>query len=156
MTKIYLKDDLEHIREIYRTARAEYEDLAHSLADYENRLKKAESSPALTPQGKKEEREKLYTFVSDKLLTEEGKKWFRPGLTLYNECSILFRDENGQLQSRRPDRVIKEGNKMTVVDFKFGKPSPKYQKQIDEYVDLLTRMGYEATGHIWYVGVPNL
>lgn len=103
-----------------------------------------------------EEREKLYTFVSDKLLTEEGKKWFRPGLTLYNECSILFRDENGQLQSRRPDRVIKEGNKMTVVDFKFGKPSPKYQKQIDEYVDLLTRMGYEATGHIWYVGVPNL
>lgn len=103
----------------------------------------------------KEERSVLSDFVHKKLDSKEGKEWFKPGLTLYNECSILFRDENGELQSRRPDRVIKEGNKMTVIDFKFGKPSPKYQKQIDEYVYLLTQMGYEATGHIWYLGVPN-
>lgn len=102
-----------------------------------------------------EERVKLSSFVTEKLQTDIAKEWFRPGLTLYNECSILFRDENGELQSRRPDRVIKEGRKMTVIDFKFGKPSPKYQKQIDEYVDLLTKMGYEAQGHIWYVGVPD-
>ncbi len=102
-----------------------------------------------------EERVKLSSFVTEKLQTDMAKEWFRPGLTLYNECSILFRDENGELQSRRPDRVIKEGRKMTVIDFKFGKPSPKYQKQIDEYVDLLTKMGYEAQGHIWYVGVPE-
>ena len=51
--------------------------------------------------------------------------------------------------------VLGIGDRQRGIDFKFGKPSPKYQKQIDEYVDLLTKMGYEAQGHIWYVGVPE-
>lgn len=86
------------------------------------------------------------------MATDEAKKWFRPGLRLYNECSILFRDKDGVLQTRRPDRVIREGNHMTVVDFKFGQKSPKHRKQVDEYVELLEKMGYQAEGCIWYLG----
>mgnify|MGYP003292442749 CR=1 FL=1 len=98
-----------------------------------------------------EQKRKILSSVRKAMETEEAQRWFRPGLKLYNECSILYRDENGDVQVRRPDRVICEGNHMTVVDFKFGKKSPKYQKQIDEYVDLLERMGYQADGHIWYL-----
>ena len=86
------------------------------------------------------------------MATDEAKKWFRPGLRLYNECSILFRDKDGVLQTRRPDRVIREGNHMTVVDFKFGQKSPKHRKQVDEYVELREKMGYQAEGCIWYLG----
>jgi len=98
-----------------------------------------------------EQKRKILTSMRKAMATEEAKKWFRPGLKLYNECSILFRDDRGELQVRRPDRVIQEGNHMTVIDFKFGKKSPKYEKQIDEYVNLLEKMGYQAEGHIWYL-----
>lgn len=98
-----------------------------------------------------EQKNNILASVRKAMETENAKKWFRPGLKLYNECSILFRDKNGDLQKRRPDRVICEGNHMTVIDFKFGKPIPRHQEQIDEYVDLLKRMGYEAEGHIWYL-----
>ncbi len=85
------------------------------------------------------------------MATEKAQKWFCPGLTLYNECSILFRDENGELQVRRPDRVIRDGNNMMVIDFKFGKERTKHVEQINEYVNLLCRMGYNAKGDIWYL-----
>ena len=98
-----------------------------------------------------EQKQSVLESMHKAMATEEGKKWFRPGLKLYNECSILFRDEQGVLQTRRPDRVIREGNHMTVVDFKFGQKSPKHGKQVDEYVELLQRMGYQAEGHIWYL-----
>lgn len=98
-----------------------------------------------------EQKRKILASMRKAMATEEAKKWFRPGLKLYNECSILFRDEQGELQVRRPDRVIREGNHMTVIDFKFGKKCDKHNKQIDEYVNLLNKMGYHADGHIWYL-----
>ncbi len=99
-----------------------------------------------------EQKRSILESMHKAMATEEAKKWFRPGLRLYNECSILFRDEQGVLQTRRPDRVIREGNHMTVVDFKFGQESPKHKKQVDEYVELLKQMGYQAEGYIWYLG----
>lgn len=98
-----------------------------------------------------EQKRSILESMHKAMATEEAKKWFRPGLRLYNECSILFRDEEGVLQTRRPDRVIREGNHMTVVDFKFGQKSPKHGKQVDEYVQLLEKMGYQAEGYIWYL-----
>ena len=98
-----------------------------------------------------EQKRSILESMHKAMATEEAKKWFRPGLRLYNECSILFRDEEGVLQTRRPDRVIREGNHMTVVDFKFGQKSSKHGKQVEEYVELLEKMGYQAEGHIWYL-----
>ena len=99
-----------------------------------------------------EQKRSILESMRKAMATDEAKKWFRPGLRLYNECSILFRDKDGVLQTRRPDRVIREGNHMTVVDFKFGKESSKHGKQIEEYVELLEKMGYQAEGCIWYLG----
>ena len=41
-----------------------------------------------------------------------------------------------------------------VVDFKFGKPNKKYNRQVQDYMDLLVRMGADPAsiqGYLWYV-----
>ena len=79
------------------------------------------------------------------------KEWFSGEWSLYNECAILYR-ENGELQTRRPDRVMMKDGEVIVVDFKFGKPYPEYNIQVKEYMDLLHDMGYEqVSGYLWYV-----
>ena len=79
------------------------------------------------------------------------KEWFSGEWSLYNECAILYR-ENGELQTRRPDRVMMKDGEVIVVDFKFGKPYPEYNKQVREYMNLLQEMGYtQVSGYLWYV-----
>ena len=79
------------------------------------------------------------------------KEWFSGEWNLYNECAILYR-KNGELQTRRPDRVMMKDGEVIVVDFKFGKPYPEYNIQVKEYMDLLHGMGYEqVSGYLWYV-----
>lgn len=79
------------------------------------------------------------------------KEWFSGEWSLYNECAILYQ-ENGELQTRRPDRVMMKDGEVIVVDFKFGKPYPEYNKQVREYMNLLQEMGYtQVSGYLWYV-----
>ena len=47
--------------------------------------------------------------------------------------------------------AMKDGE-VIVVDFKFGKKRKAYNKQVKEYMDLLSDMGYEhIRGYLWYV-----
>lgn len=79
------------------------------------------------------------------------KEWFSGTWNLYNECAIIYQ-ENGELQNRRPDRVMIKDNLVVVVDFKFGKPQNAYKHQVKEYMSLLTQMGYaHVRGYLWYV-----
>ena len=80
------------------------------------------------------------------------KDWYDGTQTLYNECSIIYTDEAGNLQTRRPDRVMMKGRQVTVVDFKFGKKKDIYRTQVKEYMELLCKMGYtDVKGYLWYV-----
>ena len=77
--------------------------------------------------------------------------WFSREWKLYNECSILQYTPEGLL-TRRPDRVMTQGNKVVVVDFKFGKRREEYRHQVAEYMQLLSQMGYaHVEGYLWYV-----
>lgn len=79
------------------------------------------------------------------------KEWFSGDWELYNECSIL-QNIGGELQIRRPDRVMIKGEEVIVVDFKFGKKSPEYAAQVRNYMQLLKQMGYrQLKGYLWYV-----
>ncbi len=81
----------------------------------------------------------------------EVQDWYSGSWHLFNECTILYK-EKGMLQTRRPDRVMMRGDEVVVVDFKFGKPHKKYNKQVIGYTQLLARMGYKnITGYLWYV-----
>ena len=88
-----------------------------------------------------------------KHIEESGvQSWFDGTYTLFNEASIIYRD-GGILQTRRPDRVmIKPDGSAIVVDFKFGREKEDYMHQVQEYMDLLRKMGHpNVEGYIWYV-----
>ena len=60
------------------------------------------------------------------------KDWYSGAWQLFNECDIIWQ-ENGALRNRRPDRVMMRDGVIVVVDFKFGKPNKKYNKQVQGY-----------------------
>lgn len=81
------------------------------------------------------------------------KDWFSPKWHVFNECPIIFYDEvKGMSDFCRPDRVMTDGKRTIVVDFKFGSKRDSYQTQVANYMNLLRDMGYDnVSGYIWYV-----
>lgn len=99
-----------------------------------------------------EKAQEIYEIAEKALNLDEVKDWYSGEWTLYNECSIIYNDEQGNMQTRRPDRVMMKGKEVIVVDFKFGKKKPEYSTQVREYMSLLSEMGYtDIKGYIWYV-----
>ena len=84
--------------------------------------------------------------------TPGAREWFSGNYALFNEASIIYRD-GGVLQNRRPDRVmITPDGRAVIVDFKFGREREEYLHQVQEYMDLIRKMGHpQVEGHIWYV-----
>ena len=59
-------------------------------------------------------------------------------------------DTDGQIC--RPDRVVIDGGKVMVIDYKFGSHHNKYERQMKRYADIWRRMGYaDVTAYLWYV-----
>ena len=99
-----------------------------------------------------EKAEEIRKVAERALSLDEVKDWYSGEWTLYNECSIIYNDEQGKMQTRRPDRVMMKDDEVVVVDFKFGKKKPEYATQVREYMFLLSEMGYtDIKGYIWYV-----
>ena len=95
---------------------------------------------------------KLSAMLSKRFEDSRVREWFSDKWLLYNECSILYTNQEGQVCERRPDRVMYDGKRMVVVDFKFGNPRPEYQEQVREYMQLLWKMGHQQVeGYLWYV-----
>ena len=95
----------------------------------------------------------LQNKIANALMNEKVKDWFSSRWKLFNECTILDYDkESGDIHEHRPDRVMTDEKEIIVVDFKFGKPREEYHEQVQRYMTLLMRMGYEkVSGYIWYV-----
>ena len=76
------------------------------------------------------------------------EEWFNPENKVLREAGILMPSGT----TRRPDRVIFNEGRTIIVDFKFGEENPHYAKQINQYRNLLSDMGYEnIEAFIWYV-----
>lgn len=74
--------------------------------------------------------------------------WFDPQWQVKTEVPIL--STSGEMS--RLDRVMINGTKAVVIDYKTGEHNPKYNKQIGAYKKLLTDMGYEQVkGYLLYV-----
>ncbi len=98
----------------------------------------------------------LRQMIERALSNDVVRGWFGPEWqTVRNENEIIV-PEGGQ--TRRPDRVMINGSRAVVVDYKFGTKEPeKYRRQIREYLDLLQKMGYtHCEGYIWYVKLGNI
>ena len=88
------------------------------------------------------------------LLQQEGKEqWFtNPGKVL-NELDILTTTGN----TLRPDRVMIDGNKAIIIDYKFGQEHPeKYQEQMRDYILLLEQMQYQVEAYLVYVAQQKI
>lgn len=92
----------------------------------------------------------IYGLVVRALSNPKAKEWFCGKYRLYNECSILIGDNDES--ARRPDRVMISGKEAVVVDYKFARENPDHKQQVQRYMELLSRMGYEnVRGYLWYV-----
>ena len=103
--------------------------------------------------GDRETEDEIRELTRTAFSLPQVKRWYDGSWQLFNECDIIWM-ENGKLKNRRPDRVMMRDGEIVIVDFKFGKPHSKYNRQVQEYMRLLTRMGYDANhiqGHLWYV-----
>lgn len=50
-----------------------------------------------------------------------------------------------------------DGKEFVVVDFKFGKEREEYKKQVQQYMEILIRMGHKkVSGYLWYVVKNNV
>ncbi len=120
-------------------------------ADIEPRLKELEQEGVIY--NDEVTSRELQNKIANALMNEKVKDWFSSRWKLFNECTILDYDkESGDIYEHRPDRVMTDGKEIIVVDFKFGKPREEYHEQVQRYMSLLMRMGYEkVSGYIWYV-----
>lgn len=103
--------------------------------------------------GKPETEKSIRELTHHAFSLPQVQDWYSGNWHLFNECDIIWQ-ERGELHTRRPDRVMMRGNEIVVIDFKFGKQNKKYNKQVQGYMQLLTRMGYlkeNIKGYLWYV-----
>lgn len=67
------------------------------------------------------------------------KAYFAPNLKVKNEEEILL----GDAKVIRPDRLVFEGEKITIIDYKTGRALPEHKRQIEKYKNALEAMGYK-------------
>ena len=122
----------------------------HTTADIESALRQLQHNGVLYDD--EVTAAKLSEMLQKRLKDNRIKDWFSARWQLFNECSILRLNEQGEVEERRPDRVMTDGKETHVVDFKFGRPKPEYHEQVREYMHLLQQMGHpNVKGWLWYV-----
>lgn len=100
----------------------------------------------------------LRTRIEDAITNPQVQEWFSKRRQLYNECTILeYNKDTNEMEEHRPDRVMTNGKEFVVVDFKFGKEREEYKKQVQQYMEILIRMGHKkVSGYLWYVVKNNV
>ena len=83
------------------------------------------------------------------LRTVEDRGWFgNDTARVLSERDIL----SAGGKERRPDRVIIENGKVSIIDYKFGDSHKSYIKQVNEYKKLFKMLSYEdVKAYLWYV-----
>jgi CRISPR/Cas system-associated exonuclease Cas4 (RecB family) len=93
---------------------------------------------------------KIKALINNKPVLE----WFSPEWTVLTEADILLK--GGALL--RPDRVLINGTKAIVIDYKFGESEhPSHQWQVRNYMHQLSQMNYkDVHGFLWYVNLNKV
>ena len=88
-------------------------------------------------------------LLRKRISSAKAQKWFVSNRSnVLNEIELV--DTDGSVY--RPDRVVKNGRKVSIVDYKFGENYPKYERQLKRYASLWERMGYEVeSASLWFV-----
>jgi hypothetical protein len=118
-----------------------------TMDDIEKSVDKLISEGIILP----DERENYIGKIRNAIRKSGVSDWFSDKYKIYSEFSILV-EENGEITTKRPDRVLLSETETIIIDYKFGEPRAAHKKQMQQYVELLQEMGYpQVKGHIWYV-----
>ena len=95
------------------------------------------------------EAEEALALLRQRITEVSESGWFRGSADIIlNEATLI--DTDGEMY--RPDRVVLEGRKVAIIDYKFGDHNPRYVRQLRKYSEIWKRMGYEhVSAHLWYV-----
>lgn len=94
------------------------------------------SSGMLAAEDEKEFKKTLKSVVAHDTLGA----FFKTGVSVRNEAALV--DNRGEIL--RPDKLIFDGRKVTLVEYKTGKPEKQHLKQIEKYTLALKEMGYDV------------
>lgn len=103
-----------------------------------------------------EDAAQLRRMIDEALADPVVREWFDgPWQRVRNEQEIIL---PGDDSPRRPDRVMIDGERAVVVDYKFGEhDAARYRRQISDYCTLLQQMGHPRTeGYLWYVKLGKI
>jgi ATP-dependent exoDNAse (exonuclease V) beta subunit len=119
----------------------------HTLNDIEKAVDNLVSEGLILPLEKVDYINKVQTAIHDSGVEE----WFSEKYKVYSEFSIIMKD-NGEITTKRPDRILLSEESTLIIDYKFGEPHRSHEKQVKEYVSLLQEMNYPCVkGYVWYV-----
>lgn len=97
-------------------------------------------------------RPEIERIVNRAFTLPEAQEWFSGRYELFNECTILYRDEDNTISRMRPDRVMTNGDQFIIVDFKFARERDEHHRQVKGYMQQLHHMGHtDVVGYLWYV-----
>lgn len=97
-------------------------------------------------------RDHIKALVKKAFRNPRAAQWFDPHWRVINECDILYRDASGTVVNKRPDRVVTDGERTLVIDYKTGRQDNSHLDQVSGYMKLLRQMGYpQVEGYLWYI-----
>ena len=98
------------------------------------------------------ERDEIERITHRALTHPQAADWFSGRYELFNECTILYRNDENIVKRTRPDRVMTDGERFIVVDFKFAREDEEHHRQVKNYMARLHDMGHaNVEGYLWYV-----
>ena len=112
--------------------------LIYTASDIENAIVTLKNQGLLDTEQIPKIREQALAVVEH----PEIAAFFKEGLEVKNEKEIIT--ENGLIL--RPDRLVFEGNNVTIIDYKTGTAYPEYANQLKTYSSAIQKMGYSVTG----------
>ncbi len=81
-------------------------------------------------------------FLVTKIVTHEKlAHYFNQNNTVFNEREILTSEKKIVI----PDRLVFNKNKVTIIDYKTGKPEKKHINQVNEYANVLESLQYQIS-----------
>jgi ATP-dependent exoDNAse (exonuclease V) beta subunit len=101
-----------------------------------------------------EQYEELSDYMSEMSKNSLIASWFAPDNHVFSECEILDpRSKRRDKRNQRPDRIVMNGNLITVIDYKFGEEHSPYKGQVANYMRLLKKLYPKHTvkGYLWYL-----
>jgi hypothetical protein len=145
--QIYIVANSELLWDSERNQAIGYGNLIHEMmaeinteADVEKTLEQFMNKGLIANSELDDVRKMISNIVSHPLL----KNYFQPGLLIINEREILTESREVVI----PDRLVIEQQKVTIIDYKTGKPSKNHQLQIDHYALVLQKMSFDVLDKI--------